>query len=310
MSNPPYIIRNYQSTDFDRFILLNNEAKNLEPTERYVSPQFITEHLSWPSYSPEQDLFVAEIALNIIGYMDITPEPAIERIILDCWVNPEHRRRGLATNLLGYVIHRTNELGVKIIHVNISQDNTVAKSTLSKLGFKYVRRFLELRLDMTKVRLHDFDRTALKFRHLQYGEADKLAQFQNRFFAGTWGYNPNTMETINYSLHLANHSPEDVILAYDGDKVVGYCWTEIPSVKEYVSVQRKGRVYMIGVDPDYRGMGVGRRVLLAGLAYLKSKGLQVTELTVDSNNKTACTLYQSISFEVWKSNLWYEKVLD
>lgn len=66
---------------------------------------------------------------------------------------------------------------------------------------------------------------------------------------------------------------------------------------------------MLGVVPDYRGKGIGQKLTLAGLARLKSKGLQVAELTVDSENKAARSLYRSIGFEVQKSSLWYEKVL-
>jgi len=67
---------------------------------------------------------------------------------------------------------------------------------------------------------------------------------------------------------------------------------------------------MLGVDPDYRGRGVGKRVLLAGLTHLKSKGLQLTELTVDSENAIACALYWSTGFNVKMGSWWYEKVLD
>jgi mycothiol synthase len=66
---------------------------------------------------------------------------------------------------------------------------------------------------------------------------------------------------------------------------------------------------MFGVDPDYRGKGTGKRVLLAGLAHLKSKSLQVVELTVDSENEVACALYESIGFRVRTSSLWYEKAV-
>ena len=71
-----------------------------------------------------------------------------------------------------------------------------------------------------------------------------------------------------------------------------------------------GRVSMLGVDPDYRGRGVGKAVLLAGLLYLKEEGFQVAELTVDSENQAAYTLYRSVGFEVLDSTLWYEKKID
>jgi mycothiol synthase len=66
---------------------------------------------------------------------------------------------------------------------------------------------------------------------------------------------------------------------------------------------------MLGVDPDHRGKGIAKRVLLAGLAHLKNRGSQVIELTVDSENEAACALYQSTGFKVGTSSLWYEKIV-
>ncbi len=310
MTDSPYIIRNYQSADFDNYVLLYQEAERLEPLGRAVSPQAIAECLVRPNYSPEQDLFVVEMAGNIAGYIDVTPELVIKRVVLDCWVHPKHRRKGLARKLLNYAITRAQKLGAKAAHVNITEDNVVAKSVLSKLSFKYVRRFFELRLDMTKVSWEDVAQTALGCPHLQRGEEDKLAQIQNRSFAEHWGYNPNTVEEIIYRTNLSNSSPEDVVLTYDGDKVTGYCWTGVTPEGEATTGERRGRIFMLGVEPDYRGKGVGKRVLLAGLAHLKSKGLRVAELTVDSENETACALYRSVGFEIQTSSLWYEKEID
>jgi len=67
---------------------------------------------------------------------------------------------------------------------------------------------------------------------------------------------------------------------------------------------------MLGVDPDYRGRGIGRIALLAGLSHLKNKGVQVVELTVDSENEVACALYHSVGFQTLTSSLWYEKIID
>jgi len=310
MTNSPYTIRNYQPVDFNKYVLLYKEAETLEPSGRRISPQAIAENLGRPNYSPEQDLFVIIRAGSLIGYMDMVLELNIGRVILDCWLRPEHRRRGLATKLLSYAMHRAKKLGANVAHVNIMKDNIVAKSVLSKLGFKCARQFLEFKLDMAKLRWQDVNQAAQGYCHLQCGEEYKLTQIQNRCFAGTWGYNLNTVETITYRTNLSNCSPEDVILAYDGDKVIGYCWTEITYEGEVTIGERKGRILMLGVDSDYRGRGIGRRLLLAGLAYLRSKGIQMVELTVDSENKVACALYRSVGFKFWKRSLWYEKAIN
>jgi len=309
MSNSPYSIRNYQSADFNKYILLYAGAEKLEPSGRCVSPQFVAEQLERSNYSPEQDLFIAETDEDIVGYMNVTPELTIGRVVLDCWVHPEHRRRGLATKLLGYATNRARELGAKIAHVNIAEDNVVAGRVLSRLGFSLVRRFLELRLDIADVGGLDIDPAATGCRYLQLGEENKLTQIQNRAFAGTWGYNPNAVEEVAFRTSLSNCSLDDIILFYEGDKAIGYCWTGI-SCEEGVPSARTGRILMLGVAPDYRGKGIGKKLVLAGLARLKSKGLQVAELTVDSKNKAACALYKLLGFEIQIRTFWYEKTID
>jgi len=308
MSNSPYTIRNYQPSDFDSYVLLKVEAEKLEPGGHYVSPRVIAEHLGRPNYSPERDLFVVATARNIIGYMDVVPELDVGRVILHCFVHPDHRRRGLVQKLLGHAIHHAEELGVKVAHINIPQDNETAKNILTRLGFDFVRRFLELRLEIAEIRWQDIDNVALQLRHLQRGEEDKLAQIQNRFFAGTWGYNPNTVEEVTYWVNSSQCSPGDVVLACHEDKVIGYCWTRI--ICEAATGERKGQIFMLGTDPDYRGEGAGKKILLAGLEHLKSKSIQVAELTVDSENKAACALYRSVGFKVWTGSLWYEKIIN
>ena len=309
MSNSSYSIRNYQSADFNKYILLYAGAEKLEPSGRCVSPQFVAEQLERSNYSPEQDLFIAETDEDIVGYMNVTPELTIGRVVLDCWVHPEHRRRGLATKLLGYATNRARELGAKMAHVNIAEDNVVAGRVLSRLGFSLVRRFLELRLDIADVGGLDIDPAATGCRYLQLGEENKLTQLQNRAFACTWGYNPNAVEEIAFRTSISNCSLDDIILFYEGDKAIGYCWTGI-SCEEGVPSARMGRILMLGVAPDYRGKGVGKKLVMAGLARLKSKGLQVAELTVDSKNKAAYALYKSLGFEVQSSTFWYEKTIN
>jgi len=311
MSDSLYAIRNFRPEDFSGYVRLNAEVEKVEPTGRRTSPQVLSERLGQPGYLPERDLFIAEVAGEVIGYMDVRPELGIGRVLLDCLVHPRQRRKGVATALFRYAIRRAGELGASLAHVNVAEDNAAAKGLLSKLGFRFVRRFLELRLELSKVHLPEDEELALPCRHLQRGEEDKLAEMQNRAFADTWGYNPNTVEEVVYRLNAINRSPEDVILVCKGDKAVGYCWTATNVEEQAAGATNKGRVYMLGVDPDHqaKGKGIGKRVLLAGLAHLKSKGIEVVELTVDSENEAACALYESVGFKVSSTSVWYEKAV-
>ena len=309
MGNAEYIVRNYRPEDFDKLVRLAAEVEKLGQTWQGTSLGDLKASLVRSDFR-ETDLFVAEIAGDIVGFIEILPELDIGRAVLSWLVHPGHRGKGLAEKLLRCATSRAGELGARVAHVNIPQDSIGTRKLLSKMGFRFVRRFLEMELGLSKVNLPDMSQIGSKCRYLQCGEEDKLAQIQNSSFAVTWGYNPNTTEEIIYRTSLPGCSPEDIILVCDANKLVGYCWTRIEFGQSVAGNGGRGRIYMLGVDPDCWGRGMGKQVLLDGLAYLKSKGLWVAELTVDSENWAACALYRSVGFEVCATSLWYEKALD
>ena len=309
MSDSRYTIRNYRASDFDGFVQLRTEAARLTADEGCLSLQVIRENLGRPNYLPEQDLFLAEISGVIVGYLDVVPEVKIGRVVLNCFIHPQHRRKGLATKLLAHAVRRAKALGAQVAHVNIHQGNTVAQRVLSGLGFRLIRRAHELELDLTDIPLLEAA-ASFPIRHLEIGEEAKLTDIQNRSFTGSWGYHPNTKEQIKYETSMSNCEREGILLACEGDSPVGYCWTRIEGVEGPTADESKGRIFMIGVDPDYRGTGIGKGLLLAGLSYLKGQGLRVAQLTVDSENEVADALYRSVGFKICDSSLWYEKVLD
>jgi ribosomal protein S18 acetylase RimI-like enzyme len=54
----------------------------------------------------------------------------------------------------------------------------------------------------------------------------------------------------------------------------------------------------MGVLSDYRGQGIGRRLLQSALAAARKLGLERVELAVLTNNAPAISLYRSLGFEV------------
>lgn len=307
MESLPYTIRNYEPQDFDSILNLYIEAEGIDPTGRPASPAQLEEKFRHPNYVPERDLFLVQSDEHIIAYLDMMPETRIGRMVLDCWIHPAHRGEGLTKALLGYGIQRARELGAEKAHVNVQRENTARRNVLQHLGFSHVRTFLELTLDLSGFPAEDI--RAYGCRYLRSGEEGMLTDIQNRCFVGSWGYNPNTMETITYRLNLAHCAPGDVIVACQGRGIVAYCWTEILPCNRAGTNQQKGRVYMIGTAPDVRGRGLGKRVLVAGLSHLKQRGVRECDLTVDSQNESARRLYDSLGFHLQTVTFWYEMPL-
>ena len=302
-------IRNYRMEDRESLVRFWTEVVTMDESHGSFLVRELIDNLDRPNHFPEKNLFIAESMGNIIGHLDVFPEMQIGRVVVQCLVHPEHRRKGIAEKLVERAIERAIELTAKIAHANISQDDKAGKRLFSKMGFQFVRRYLELKLDLSKVRLSKIKRNDYPCRPMIPGEEERLTRLQNRSFMDTWGFNPNTREDIIYRIHLSEASFKDITLCLDGVEPIGYCWSKIFYEKDKSLDGMRGRINMLGVDPDYRGKGVGRKVLLNGLIQLKSRGVRIVVLTVDNENEVARALYQSVGFKVRSSSLWYQKDL-
>jgi mycothiol synthase len=306
MNYPPYHIRNYRPADFGDFIQLHIEAEMVGRAGSRTSLALLCQVVGRPGCSPSEDVFVVEAAGRIVGGASLTPELGIGRAILKCLVHPEHRRKGLATELCSAAERRAAALGARVVQGCFGADDSAAGGLAAALGYRFVHRFLELELDLCRAAESGFRDTDTGCRHLRLGEEAMLAELQNRCFAGTWGFNPGTAEETAYRLGLSDCCPEGVILVHEGNDLAGYCWTLVDAEAD-AGDRRRGRIHMLGVVPECRGRGLGRRSLMAGLSYLRSREVELADISVDSENVEACALYDSVGFTARTSTEWYEK---
>jgi mycothiol synthase len=310
MRDSALTLGNYRPEDFHALARLVAEER-LEGKGSYSTlGQDVIEGLGRPNHAPEHDLFVAREAGDIVGSIDVTKELTIGRVVLTCLVFSERRGEIVARELLEKGIIRARELGVGRVHINIPEASVMVLELLEKMGFRCVRHFLDLRLGASEAPSAKRGMTFPRCRHMKKGEEDKLVHIQNRSFADTWGFKPNTLEEIVYRIALPNCSPEDVIFACDAETVIGYCWARIYSGERKEAGERRGSIQMLGVVPANRGKGIGKEVLMAGLSYLRRRGARAVDLTVDAENKAALALYRSAGFHVRMRSLWYERKLN
>jgi len=90
--------------------------------------------------------------------------------------------------------------------------------------------------------------------------------------------------------------PEDFLLAIDRNRLAGFCWTKVhaPAPGDAGPV---GEIYVIGVDPDRQGTGLGRALTVGGLQHLATdRHCPIGMLYVDGANPAALGLYRSLGF--------------
>jgi mycothiol synthase len=86
--------------------------------------------------------------------------------------------------------------------------------------------------------------------------------------------------------------------------MAGFHWTKVhPAAGDEGAPM--GEVYVVGVDPARQGGGLGRALTLAGVAHLQRLGLPEVMLYVDESNVPAVTMYASLGFGRWHTDVMY-----
>jgi mycothiol synthase len=106
---------------------------------------------------------------------------------------------------------------------------------------------------------------------------------------------------------------EGFFVAEDNSELIGFCWTKIHGAHTHSHSggdddhghEALGEIYVLAVNPDYKGQGVGRNLTITGLNHLKYQGLNNVMLYVGIENKPAFKLYKSLGFNEFGSDVMY-----
>src|SRR4030095_10668515 len=113
---------------------------------------------------------------------------------------------------------------------------------------------------------------------------------------------------LRVRLHEDWFDPAGFLLASRDGVLVGFHWTKVHGTLRVAPEHEHdhdpiGEVYVLGVDPSAHGHGLGVALTLAGLRYLRGRGLDQVMLYVDETNTTAIRLYQRLDFARWSTDV-------
>jgi mycothiol synthase len=212
-------------------------------------------------------------------------------------VEPDARGRGAGTAMLERIIAAT--AGDLLVWAH--GDHPAARALAASHRLEAVRTLLQLRAGASgegPVGPHrdaSADETALRrsspsVRAFRQGRDEDAWVALN---AATFSSHPEQGSVTRADLEQLETEPwfdaEDFLVAWDGDRMVGYCWLKIEG--------SSGEIYVIGVDPARQGGGLGRALMAAGYARLAARGIRTVHLYVEGDNTAAIALYRSLGFE-------------
>jgi mycothiol synthase len=226
-----------------------------------------------------------------VGYaqVDLRGASATVELVVD----PTHvGTTSVRDELLGAAVTTATALGADAIRYWVNRYAPGDGNEALALGFSVERDLLQLRVPLPL----QVERRALgpgfTTRAFRPGDDEEAwLEVNNRAFAahpeqGNWD-----KETLVNREGADWFDPAGFIVCEKDGRLAGSCWTKVHAGRSPVL----GEIYVISVDPDFQGTGLGRSLAIAGLDWLAGQA-EVGMLYVDLSNRGAVELYLKLGF--------------
>ncbi|MGH3913210.1 MAG: mycothiol synthase [Pseudonocardiaceae bacterium] len=244
-----------------------------------------------------QHVLVRNGASALLGYGSL--DEHAERCTAEFAVHPRYRRRGIGGTLLTDLLERV--LGPVWIWAH--GQHPAALRLAERAGLDRRRELLQLRRPLADPIPPRRLPQGLRLRPLRPGQDEPaVVAVNNRAFA--WHPEQGRWDVGDLAVREAQpwFDPEGFLLAVDvQDRLHGFHWTK-------VHPGGLGEVYVLGVDPDAQGTGLGGALTAAGLEHLRGRGLSEVMLYVESDNVAALRTYEKLSFHHHHSDVEFLRV--
>jgi mycothiol synthase len=257
----------------------------------------------------------------LAGYAHLDPTDPVAGPSAETVVHPAHRGHGYGRLLVQAALDAAPGHRLRLW---AHGDHPAARALAHAMGFTEVRRLEQWRRSL-RVPLPDAPLPpGVRLRAFRPGVDDEAwlalnaAAFADHPEQGAW-----TLEDLHARMAESWFDPDGFLLAEDDDGLVGFHWTKLHGGDRRADPRRLhggdrradehhdhahepiGEVYVVGVRPGERGRGLGRALTVAGLRYLRDRGLGTAMLYVESDNEPARAVYRRLGFTPWDTDVMF-----
>lgn len=229
---------------------------------------------------------------HLVGYLHICKNR--RNWTLEYVVHPNHRHSDgkLESLIVKKAIEEIRAEGGGHVHMWVfkpthSSDKAALENGLSKgrLLYQMIADLNDPLLEVPEIDLVPFEVGKDEEAWLKLNNA----AFGNHPEQGAWD-----IKTLQSRFRQPWFDPKRFYLYKEGEKLIGFCWIKIH--EEFN--EPLPEIYVIAVDPEYKGNRIGQSMLAKVLKVLKQDGFHEIMLYVDSTNEPALRLYEKFNFKI------------
>ncbi len=205
-------------------------------------------------------------------------------------VDPPHRRTGIGRSIVDELLADGES------EFWAHGDLPAAQAIAASAGLDVGRTLLALRLDLVDPPT-EIVPDGVTLRTYRADDMDAIVAVNARAFASH--PEQGSMDRADFERRTGSDwfDPSGLFLAEQNGRVVGFHWTKIEG--------DVGEVYVVGIDPDAQGGGLGKALTARGLRHLYESGLRIVDLYVEGDNSPALAVYAGLGFKPHAKDVMY-----
>ena len=259
----------------------------------------------------------------LVGYAHVDVTDEVEGPSAELVVHPLHRRHGLGRVLVLAAVEAAEAADpLGRLRLWAHGDHPSASALALSLGFTRSRVLWQMRRSLFAELPEVVLPPGVHLRPFRPGEDDQAwVDLNKKAFAdhpeqGKW-----ELRDLRLRMREPWFDPAGFLLAQReggsagsgmNSDLLGFHWTKV-----HGEVRRAGEfghhhdpigeVYVLGLHPQAQGLGLGRALTVAGLRYLRARGLDQVMLYVDESNAAAAALYTRLGFARWSTDVLFRR---
>jgi mycothiol synthase len=266
-------------------------------------------HLHHGGDDADEHLVATSDSGKIIGYLHLDQTDAVAGSVVEVVVDPENRRQGVGRALVEAAIAMSDDPRMRLwAHGEL----TSAYSLASKLGFTKARELWQMRRSLFAPLPKANETSGITIREFKVGiDEQPWLDLNAIVFADHPEQGRMSAQDLAVRMSEPWFDPAGFLIATQqksgSEVMVGYHWTKVHGGSGSHGHSEIGEIYVLGVSPDLRGTGLAKLLSVRGLEHLRSKGLPAAMLYVDADNQSAISLYESLGFAHWDTDVMFRK---